>query len=228
MSYRGRFIFVMSLTMGRIPLILVFLIVNILFMRWNEEAGRWALMSPGWHTFWFVVAFGSMVMSALTDLFDGYFARRLEVTTSLGAYADPLTDKIFYLTAFPVLIFLATLHTESLLHARLLLALTVIFLMRDQWISFLRSIGSIHKVSAKANWSGKARTIISFPMICTVYWYLASPQNFPLQLPAWFIYFFEAVALVINLISIWVYTRNYWPWLLVEAGFKDKETVVKE
>ncbi len=33
-----------------------------------------------------------MVLSAVSDLFDGYFARKLGVASRLGTYADRLTD----------------------------------------------------------------------------------------------------------------------------------------
>jgi CDP-diacylglycerol--glycerol-3-phosphate 3-phosphatidyltransferase len=207
---RLKFIFVTSLTLGRIPLILVFLAVNLFLVRKAETGVGFVLGSPEHHALWFIVAFAGMVLSALTDLFDGYFARRFNIVTKLGEYADPLTDKIFYLVSFPTLVYLACLQGE-LLHARLLLALTIVFLMRDQWVSFLRSIGALHEVAGKANWSGKARTIVAFPAICIFYWFLMAPDSWWLQLPSALIYLLEVVSLTINLISIWVYTRNYLP-----------------
>jgi CDP-diacylglycerol--glycerol-3-phosphate 3-phosphatidyltransferase len=219
MNHRAiKFHFVTALTLGRIPLILIFLAVNLLLIR-PDGNGGWCLMSPGTHGFWYGVAFGAMVLSALTDLFDGYFARKFQVESKLGAYADPLTDKVFYLTTFPTLVFLAALHKEQFLHSQLLLGLTIVFLMRDQWISFLRSIGALYQVDAKANWSGKARTIISFPAICTIYWYLQAPDDWFLGFIGknkFIVYSLEVVSLLINLISIWVYTRHYWPCIRKE------------
>lgn len=223
MKYRRlKFVFVNSLTLGRMPLILVFLSVNLLLIRRNG-AGELVLLKDESHAFWFAIAFGAMVLSALTDLFDGYYARKFQVVSNLGAYADPLTDKIFYLTSFPTLVFIACLKGASVqgghfFHAQLLLALTIIFLLRDQWISFLRSIGAIHNVSAKANWSGKARTVISFPSICCIYWYFLAPHEWLPRLykTAWPIYLLEVVSLGINLISIWVYTVYYWPCIQKE------------
>ena len=199
-----QYIFVQSLTLGRIPLILIFLAV-CLFTRGQA--------SP----LWFVVAFTAMILSAVTDLFDGYFARKFKVTSRLGAYADPLTDKIFYLTTFPSIVFLAMMQGDSmLLMARLLLGLTIIFLMRDQYISFLRSIGALHHIDAKANWSGKARTIISFPAICAIYYYLQAPESWWLQVSTWVVYVLIGAQLIINTVSIWVYTSYYMPVLRKE------------
>lgn len=215
MSRRAKIVFVSALTFVRMPLILVFLAVNLLLIR-QQQDGSWHLGTEATRPFWFSVALYAMVLSTLTDLFDGYFARRFQVVTRMGAYMDPLTDKIFYLVSFPTLVFLAALRPQEMLHGRLLLTLTVVFLMRDQWISFLRSLGALHGVDAKANWSGKARTIVSFPTICFVYWYLEVPGDWRLQFPQWFIYALESASLVINLISIWVYTVYYLPWMRKE------------
>lgn len=206
-SKRLQFTFVTALTLGRIPLIVLFLLVNILC--WKRVEGEFVLLSPKWHGAAFLFAFIAMVLSALTDLFDGHFARKFKVESQLGAYADPMTDKVFYLVTFPTLVFLTAMLKQDL-HAALLLGLTIIFLFRDQWVTFLRSIGALHNVSAKANWSGKARTLISFPSLCCIYWYLMAPDSIQFM-PVWFIYAAEIVSLLINVISIYVYTRHYWP-----------------
>ena len=41
--------------------------------------------------------FGLIVLGGLTDYFDGYFARKLNLKTKFGAIIDPLIDKIFLL-----------------------------------------------------------------------------------------------------------------------------------
>ena len=124
---------------------------------------------------------------------------------------------MFYLTTFPTLVFLAMMQGDRmLLIARLLLGLTIIFLMRDQYVSFLRSIGALYNVDAKANWSGKARTIISFPAICAIYYYLQAPAGWWLQVSTWVVYVLIGAQLVINTISIWVYTTHYLPVLRKE------------
>lgn len=213
----AKYVFVQCLTFGRIPLILVCLGVSV-------------CTDTGASVGWFSVAFGAMVLAALTDGVDGYFARRFDVQSRLGAYADPLTDKVFYLTAFPLLVFLAGLRCVETagspwsgcgFHARLLLVLTVLFLLRDQWVSFLRALGAIHNVDGRANWSGKLRTLISFPVVCAVYYYLQAPRDtffdvIPIYRWPLLIYMAEIAALVINIVSIWIYTVYYWPVLRAE------------
>ena len=201
-SLRWKFYFVQGLTLVRVPLIFLFLAVSVF-------CGH-PVTGP-----WFLVAFSAMLLSALSDLLDGYFARRLRVTSRLGSYADPMTDKVFYLTTFPTLVYLAGRIGEHT-HARVLLVLAILFLLRDQWVSFLRSLGALHNLSAKANWSGKARTLISFPTICVIYYYLQAPPAWGLQFPAVVVYCLESLSVLINLVSIGVYTAYFWPALRVE------------
>jgi CDP-diacylglycerol--glycerol-3-phosphate 3-phosphatidyltransferase len=208
-SLRLKFYFVHALTLVRVPLIFLFLAVSVFTGHPVSE-------------FWFLVAFVAMMLSAVTDLFDGYFARKFEVTSQLGSYADPMTDKVFYLTTFPTLIYLADRIGQHG-HARALLVLAILFLLRDQWVSFLRSLGALHNLSAKANWSGKARTLISFPTICVIYYYLQAPAHWGFRIPESVVYGLEGLSVAINLISIGVYTARFWPALRAELRLPDAE-----
>ena len=201
-SRRWKFYFVQGLTLVRVPLILVFLAVSLF--------GGYPLPKA-----WFVVALGAMLLAAATDWWDGYFARRLEVTSRLGSYADPMTDKAFYLTTFPTLVYLAA-RVGQHGHARFLVVLAILFLLRDQWVSFLRSLGALHGLSAAANWSGKARTLIAFPTICAIYYYLQAPADWPLRIPWPVVCSLEVLSAGINLVSMGIYSRQFWPALRAE------------
>jgi len=206
MSTRVKLGFVTFLTVVRFPLVLLFFAAAVVYEVFSPSA--WI----------FVFAFVSLIASAVTDLFDGYFARRFQVETQFGAHADPLMDKFFYLATFPLLVFVSSAG-GSRTHAVVLLVLTALFLMRDQWVTFLRSIGSIYNVPGNANWSGKLRTSITFPLICCIYFYVESPRPF---IPGWFVYAFEAFAFIINVISLFVYTRTYWPYLRRATEMEEK------
>lgn len=213
-SLRLKFWFVQALTLVRVPLIFLFLAVSVIGPHPLPES-------------WFLVAFTAMILSAVTDLFDGYFARKFQVTSRLGSYVDPMMDKVFYLTTFPTLVYLADRLGQHT-HARVLLVLAILFLLRDQWVSFLRSLGALHDLSAKANWSGKARTLISFPTICVIYYYVQAPASWCLRVPANLVYGLEGLSVAINLISIGVYTARFWPALRVELRVPDDEKQEKQ
>lgn len=191
-----RFKFVTAVTFLRFPLVLIFFAT--------------ALVNTGLQKTWlFYLAFVSLVVSEITDLFDGYLARKLGAVTRFGAHTDPLMDKFVYLTTMPLLVFITSANGNKL-HGIFLLILTISILARDQWVTFLRSVGSMYNVEGGANWAGKLRTCINFPLICAIYFSEGMPGggNFGVVL-----YILEAVALIVNILSVYVYTRRYWKYL---------------
>jgi CDP-diacylglycerol--glycerol-3-phosphate 3-phosphatidyltransferase len=189
---------VTAITFARVPFVLLFMALALV------EKFR---PSPAMA----VVATASLVIAAITDLFDGLLARRWRVVSAFGAMADPLMDKVFYLVVFPTLLYLlATQQPAESVHAVVMLVFTVLYILRDQWVSFLRSVASAYGADVRANWMGKLRTAISFPIGCIIYVYISChPSWLPLPL----IYALEAFAILVNLASIVVYTRQYLPWL---------------
>ncbi len=200
MSKKSKLLFVTFLTFVRFPLVLVFFAGAIVYTQQNFRA-PWL----------FFLTFAALVLSAVTDLFDGYFARKFKVVTQFGAHVDPLMDKFFYLASLPLLVFVAA-RNDHVMHSTAMLVLTLFFLARDQWVTFLRSIGALYNVCGKANWSGKLRTALNFPMICVVYYFEEAPDCVQF-IPAIFAYLFVAVTLVVTVISLFVYTGHYWPYL---------------
>ncbi len=51
----------------------------------------------------FTLAFGLFLLAGITDLLDGYLARRLDQCTLLGLYLDPAADKVLTLSSYLVL-----------------------------------------------------------------------------------------------------------------------------
>lgn len=205
MTKRSKLIFVTFLTFIRFPLVLLFF------------AGAIVYTNPQYRYPWlFALTFAALVLSSITDFFDGHFARKFKVVTQFGAHVDPLMDKFFYLASLPLLIFV-TARNGHLTYATVMLVLTLFFLARDQWVTFMRSIGAIYNVSGKANWSGKLRTALNFPMICVVYYCEEAPARLQI-IPPLFAYCFVGVTLVITIISLFVYTKQYWPYLRKAAS----------
>ena len=193
-----KFAFVNLLTLGRAPLVLA----GCAFSLAN-------LARP--HPAWVVAAVAALALSALTDLFDGALARKWGVASRLGARADPLMDKVC---------------CEQPGHAAALLALDVVSLLRDQWVSFLRSVGSAYGADVRASWSGKIRTIVGFPAIVAVHAWLGAsvlalsrPGCEALRLPPVAApVALEAVLLAVTVWSCLDYTRRYAPYLKKAAA----------
>lgn len=212
---KRQFTFVSFLTFVRAPLILIGGVMAIL----NAITPSNLLLYS---------ALVLMVLSAFTDLFDGKLARKWNVTSKFGALADPLMDKIFFAVVFPAATFIAlyiysqTKSSEMLYQAIILLAIDVIALLRDHWVTFMRVVGSDFGAEVKAAFLGKLRTFIGFPIMIFVHWYLGCQvipnavkigQIIPLVL--------EISFLAITIITTITYTKDYLPYLRM-AGPKNK------
>src|SRR6201999_3842987 len=107
--------------------------------------------------------------AGITDSLDGYLARRLNQTSRLGAFLDPVADKLVVAVALVLLISkelppeVGALWRMSTDRARMLLALTAIVIIgREIAISALREwmaeLGQRGKVAVSA--LGKYKTIL--------------------------------------------------------------------
>lgn len=208
MGTRSKLRFVSFLTFVRFPLIVLFFVAAILGSALREG-----------HAAFFGVAFVCLLAAALSDALDGFFARRFNVVTPLGAYADPLMDRLVCLGSLPVLVYVAA-AAGQLTHAATLLALTIFVLVRDQWVTFLRSIGTIYGTTYEGIVSNRLRALVNFPVICIAYFAEAAPgrQDGGVLDVAIAL---EAVAIAVNLVSALEYTIRFWPCVRRAAGGDD-------
>ena len=195
--------FVNALTFMRVPLILAWLCFAV-----AEEFGSTPLL--------IFLAGATMFLSGLTDAFDGALARRWNVVSPLGKMADPLMDKVFYVVTFPTLAWLL-LHQGEVFHSGVMLVFAILYILRDLWVTFLRSVGSLFGADGAAMWLGKVRTALSFPAAGWVYAYIvfndfecvASAKTAMLVS----CYVVEGVMIALNIVSSWTYTKEYLPYL---------------
>ena len=195
-----------AITFARAPLVFLFFVLALV-----ESYDRSGI------TIFLATAF--LAAASFTDLLDGMLARRWKVESQFGAMADPLMDKMFYIVVFPTLLFL--LGRQSMddptqrPHALVMLCFTVLYLLRDQWVTFMRSIAAGYNADVRANWMGKLRTALSFPAGCVIYVYIAHK---PLRdrLPpgfVWCMYGLEIFLIILNFASIVFYTHQYLPYI---------------
>ena len=198
-----RALLVNALTFSRVPLIFAWLVLAVA----QEFLGGWML---------FVLASASMLLSGLTDLWDGKLARKWNVVSTLGKMSDPLMDKVFFIVAFPVLAWQAMHSGESEFHTLVLLVFTILYMLRDTWVTFMRSVGTMYGADVAAMWLGKVRTALSFPGAGWIYIYLAAhplaPQSW--QTPwLYSCYFVEFGLGILTIYSLFTYTAAYLPYL---------------
>lgn len=95
------------------------------------------------------------ILIALTDFFDGFFARRQNITSEFGKMLDPIADKLLVVGVLIVLMIKGTIEDLSILAA-----LLIIF--REIFISGLREFAANRNSQASIDVSqvGKLKTAI--------------------------------------------------------------------
>jgi CDP-diacylglycerol--glycerol-3-phosphate 3-phosphatidyltransferase len=164
---------------------------------------------------WAAPACGSMfILAAVTDSLDGYLARKLGQTSALGAFLDPVADKLMVAVALVLIVS----HEPSELHfikfnPHLLITLTAAVIVgREITISALREwmaeMGSRGKVAVSS--MGKLKTIFQMTGLSMMLF----------RSDVWFIPAFElgvyclVAAAALTLWSMIVYLRAAWPELM--------------
>jgi CDP-diacylglycerol--glycerol-3-phosphate 3-phosphatidyltransferase len=96
------------------------------------------------------VGLGVFLLASLTDLLDGYIARRWKMETRLGKLMDPAADKLLTAAAFVSLVELGAAPAW----------MVVVILSREFAVSTLRSFAAAEQVVIPAAWSGKVKTFL--------------------------------------------------------------------
>ena len=90
------------------------------------------------------------VLAALTDFFDGYFARKRNQVTTVGKLLDPIADKLLVTSAFISLVELGLAPAW----------MVVIIVGREFAVSGIRSIAASRGYLMPANWLGKTKMVV--------------------------------------------------------------------
>lgn len=100
--------------------------------------------------------------AGLTDVLDGFLARRFRWATPMGAVVDPITDKVFVLTVAASLVATGKLSLGSavLLSTRELGEAPLLC-----WVSTSQRVRRGHLKAPKANLTGKLATTLQFASI---------------------------------------------------------------
>lgn len=95
------------------------------------------------------------VTASLTDMLDGYLARKNHQVTNFGKFMDPLADKLLVCTALICLMDLDRLPSLAV----------IIIIAREFIISGFRLVASDNGIVIAASWWGKSKTICQMIMI---------------------------------------------------------------
>jgi CDP-diacylglycerol--glycerol-3-phosphate 3-phosphatidyltransferase len=98
------------------------------------------------------------VIAALTDMYDGHYARKYGITTSFGKFMDPLADKILTSIAF---ISFATLGYVATW-------MVILIIIREFFITGLRSLAAYMGVLITPTRLAKAKTFLQMTAIAVI------------------------------------------------------------
>jgi CDP-diacylglycerol--glycerol-3-phosphate 3-phosphatidyltransferase len=128
------------LTLGRIVICPIFLVVYLFY----AKMGIPITVMP-------YVLLVLLLICELSDIFDGFFARRQKQVTELGKILDPMADSIVRVSVF-------LSFTQGIIKLPLLLVL--VFVVRDSVISTLRTLCALRGTALAARMSGKLKAVL--------------------------------------------------------------------
>jgi CDP-diacylglycerol--glycerol-3-phosphate 3-phosphatidyltransferase len=146
-----------ALTVARLVLAGAFFATITLSLRMGPHPDR---------ALWGNLAVGLFVTAALTDLLDGYLARRWQVVSGFGRIMDPFVDKVLVLGAF---VFLASPRFAVPSDGdderfRMLTGvqswMVTVMLARELFVTSVRGVLEGRGVAFGAEWAGKLKMVL--------------------------------------------------------------------
>lgn len=116
------------------------MILSVVFMVFVVIPSEWAR----------IVALIVFIVAAITDKIDGIWARKYKLVTDLGAFLDPLADKMLVNLAFLMLVYLDVVP----------IWVFAIILVRDFAVDGMRMMIARNGVTVAASFYGKLKTTV--------------------------------------------------------------------
>jgi CDP-diacylglycerol--glycerol-3-phosphate 3-phosphatidyltransferase len=156
-----------------------------------------------------LIAAAVFLAASLTDLLDGYFARKRGQVTTLGTLLDPVADKLLISSAFISLVQLGLVQAW----------MVVIIIGREFAVTGLRSIASSQGFTIDASQFGKIKMATQVGAITLLILGMPSSKPYPIfqELGTIALYFVVLFA-VISAIG---YFRTF--WTKIDDRFKARE-----
>ncbi len=136
-----------------------------------------------------MIALSIFIIASLTDMLDGKIARKYNLITNFGKFADPLADKLLVCSAMICLIETGQIPSW----------VVIIIIAREFIISGFRLIASDRGVVIAANYFGKFKTVFQMLMV------IVMVAN--LDVPYWTLIgnILMWIALILTILSLVIY-----------------------
>ena len=116
------------------------MILSVVFMAFALLPDTWAR----------IVALIVFIIAAITDKIDGIWARKSKHVTDLGAFLDPLADKMLVDLAFLVLVYIGVVP----------ISVFAVILVRDLAVDGMRMMVARNGITVAASFYGKLKTTV--------------------------------------------------------------------
>lgn len=129
----------------------------------------------------YLLLFILFLLASFTDFLDGYIARKRNLITTFGKFADPLADKMLTFTAMTIFLvegYLGFLTYNTPEFKALSITLYLIVLIREFMVSGVRMVLSGTGVVIAASKMGKLKTV--FTMIALLVLFFGGINNYVL------------------------------------------------
>jgi len=181
--------FPMMLTLMRIALIPVLVLFFYLPYSWSNY-----------------VAAVIFIVAALTDWLDGYLARRMKQMSKMGAFLDPVADKLMVTTALVLMVHMPPPiifpHIVFTLSAAIIIGREITISALREWMSELGERGTV-----KVGLLGKLKTIFQMTAI-SILLFKTDLLGLPLMIIGELLLYLAAG---LTLWSMWSYLHAAWP-----------------
>ena len=142
----------------------------------------------------YILAFIMLGISGLTDVLDGFIARRFNVITNFGKLVDPLADKFTQISILCTLLFKGIIP----------IWIVVIVLLKEALMVCGASFLYGREMVVSSRWYGKAATVLFYLAIAVS----LIIRQFSLDLH--FDIFIYYLALIMTIISLIMYFRDFY------------------
>ncbi|HEX3029343.1 MAG TPA: CDP-diacylglycerol--glycerol-3-phosphate 3-phosphatidyltransferase [Clostridia bacterium] len=146
----------------------------------------------------YLIAIVLFLVAGLTDVLDGYIARRFNMITAWGKLADPAADKLMQITALIMLTYKRFLPIE-----------VIIIVLAKELFMIIGSVKLLRKdkVVVSANWYGKLATVIFYAAIIMTI--IVNMERLEIAYRNILVGIFVTIAVLATLFAFVMYTFEY-------------------
>ena len=159
------------LTVSRIVLVMVFVLMATLADPYYFGKSTDQMYLLRW------IAYILVILAGVTDLLDGYLARKFNIVSDFGALMDPLADKIFVTGTMLMAIEFALMPAF----------IAVLVLCREFMVTGLRTLAAKKQIVISADRWGKLKTALQMIMLAIAgfAWVMDGGVNYLQNAPWW-------------------------------------------